>query len=185
MDTPLGSRYVLHDLLGRGAMGQVFRGSVRGSGTPVAVKVLKPELVSDTEVVARFFRERSILTSIDHPNVAKVLDLVVEGETLGIVMELVDGQDLRRYLRARGTLPPARGGVPDQPTAAGPDGRPRRGHRAPRREAGERAGQHDPRPDDPQAHRLRRLPALLWCLADEDDQPDRHPRVHGAGTRRP
>jgi hypothetical protein len=106
VDQPLGSRYVLHELLGRGAMGQVFRGSVRGSGAAVAVKVLKPELVSDTEVVARFFRERSILTSIDHPNVAKVLDLVVEGETLGIVMELVEGQDLRRYLRARGTLPP-------------------------------------------------------------------------------
>ncbi|MGH3288870.1 MAG: serine/threonine-protein kinase, partial [Streptosporangiaceae bacterium] len=107
MDQPLGSRYVLHELLGRGAMGQVFRGTVRGSGAAVAVKVLKPELVSDTEVVARFFRERSILTSIDDPNVAKVLDLVVEGETLGIVMELVEGQDLRRYLRARGTLPPA------------------------------------------------------------------------------
>ena len=106
MDQPLGSRYVLHELLGRGAMGQVFRGTVRGSGAPVAVKVLKPELVSDTEVVARFFRERSILTSIDHPNVAQVLDLVVEGDTLGIVMELVEGQDLRRYLRARGTLPP-------------------------------------------------------------------------------
>jgi Protein kinase domain len=106
VDQPLGSRYVLHELLGRGAMGQVFRGTVRGSGAAVAVKVLKPELVSDTEVVARFFRERSILTSIDDPNVAKVLDLVVEGETLGIVMELVEGQDLRRYLRARGTLPP-------------------------------------------------------------------------------
>jgi len=106
VEQPLGSRYVLHELLGRGAMGQVFRGTVRGSGAPVAVKVLKPELVSDTEVVARFFRERSILTSIDHPNVAKVLDLVVEGDTLGIVMELVEGQDLRRYLRVRGTLPP-------------------------------------------------------------------------------
>jgi tRNA A-37 threonylcarbamoyl transferase component Bud32 len=106
VDQPLGSRYVLHELLGRGAMGQVFRGTVRGSDAAVAVKVLKPELVSDTEVVARFFRERSILTSIDDPNVAKVLDLVVEGDTLGIVMELVEGQDLRRYLRARGTLPP-------------------------------------------------------------------------------
>jgi serine/threonine-protein kinase len=106
MDAPLGSRYVLHELLGRGAMGQVYRGSVRGSGDPVAVKVLKPELVSDTEVVARFFQERSILTSIGHPNVARVLDLVVEGDTLGIVMELVQGQDLRRYLWARGTFPP-------------------------------------------------------------------------------
>jgi Protein kinase domain/Bacterial Ig-like domain (group 2) len=106
VEQPLGSRYLLHDLIGRGAMGQVFRGTVRGSGAPVAVKVLKPELVSDTEVVARFFQERSILTSVNHPNVAKVLDLVVEGDTLGIVMELVEGQDLRRYLRARGTLPP-------------------------------------------------------------------------------
>jgi hypothetical protein len=107
MGQPLGSQYVLHDLLGRGAMGQVFRGSVRESGRPVAVKVLKPELVSDADVVARFFRERMILTSVDHPNVAKVLDLVVEGDMLGIVMELVDGQDLRHYLRARGTLAPA------------------------------------------------------------------------------
>jgi len=106
VEQPLGSRYVLHELLGRGAMGQVFRGTVRGSGAPVAVKVLKPELVSDTQVVARFFQERSILTSVDHPNVTKVLDLVVEGDTLGIVMELVEGQDLRRYLRMRGTLPP-------------------------------------------------------------------------------
>src|SRR5579862_6055050 len=106
VEQPLGSRYLLHELLGRGAMGQVFRGTVRGSGAPVAVKVLKPELVSDTQVVARFFQERSILTSVDHPNVTKVLDLVVEGDTLGIVMELVEGQDLRRYLRMRGTLPP-------------------------------------------------------------------------------
>jgi hypothetical protein len=98
---------MLHNLLGRGAMGQVFRGSVRESGQPVAVKVLKPELVSDPEVVARFFQERLILTSVEHPNVAKVLDLVIEGDTIGIVMELVDGPDLRRYLRQRGTLPPA------------------------------------------------------------------------------
>src|SRR5262252_8101827 len=97
VDQALGSRYVLQGLLGRGAMGQVFRGCVRGSDASVAVKVLKPELVSDPDVVARFFQERSILTSIDHPNVAKVLDLVVEGDTLGIVMELVEGRDLRHY----------------------------------------------------------------------------------------
>ena len=107
VNQPLGSRYVLHDLLGRGAMGQVFRGTVRGSGAAVAVKVLKPELVSDPEVVARFFQERSILTSISHPNVVRVVDLVVEGYTLAIVMELVQGPDLRRFLQARRTLPPA------------------------------------------------------------------------------
>jgi hypothetical protein len=107
MNRPLGSRYILYEALGRGAMGEVFRGTVRSSGAAVAVKLLKPELVSDPEIVGRFVQERSILTSIDHPNVAKVLDLVVEGETLGIVMELVEGQDLRRYLRVHRTLPPA------------------------------------------------------------------------------
>jgi serine/threonine-protein kinase len=87
-------------------MGQVFRGSVREADTPVAVKILKPELVSDPDIVARFFQERSILLSITHPNVVRVLDLVVEGQTLGIVMELVEGQDLRHELLARHTLAP-------------------------------------------------------------------------------
>jgi hypothetical protein len=98
---------VLHEVLGRGAMGQVFAGSIRQDGGPVAVKVLKPELVSDPEVVARFVQERAILMSVSHPNVVRVLDLVVEGETLAIVMELIPGPDLRRHLRDRGTVAPA------------------------------------------------------------------------------
>ena len=43
----------------------------------------------------RFVQEHAILTSIDHPNV-RIVNLVVEGNTLGIVMELVRGKDLRR-----------------------------------------------------------------------------------------
>ena len=107
MDKQLGSGYLLHDPIGRGAMGEVYAGTARESGTPVAVKVLKPELVSDPEVVARFLRERSVLTSITHPNVVHVIDLVAEGGTLAIVMELIRGQDLRHMLRQRHTLPPA------------------------------------------------------------------------------
>ena len=52
----LGSRYVPHDMLGRRAMGEVYHGTVRESGAPVAVKMLKAELVADTEVVSRFVR---------------------------------------------------------------------------------------------------------------------------------
>ncbi len=107
MDELLGSRYVLHEKVGQGGMGQVFRGSVRESGTPVAVKVLKPELVTDPDIVARFFQERSILLSIAHANVVKVIDLVVEGQTLAIVMEFVQGQDLRHELLDKHTLTPA------------------------------------------------------------------------------
>lgn len=107
MATSLGSRYVLHEALGGGAMGQVFAGSTRPTGEPVAIKILRPGLVSDPEVVARFVRERTILMSISDPYVVRVIDMVVEGDTLAIVMELVQGPDLRRQLRDQRTLPPA------------------------------------------------------------------------------
>jgi len=107
VDRQLGGKYLLCEVIGRGAMGQVFSGIVHETGDPVAVKVLRPELVSDPEAVARFIRERQILTSINSPAVVRVIDLVAEGETLAIVMELIRGQDLRRYLRTQVTLPPA------------------------------------------------------------------------------
>jgi Protein kinase domain len=107
VDQQLGGKYLLREVIGRGAMGQVFAGIDQESGEPVAVKVLRPELVSDPEAVARFMRERQILTSIDSPAIVRVIDLVAEGETLAIIMELIRGQDLRRYLRAQVTLPPA------------------------------------------------------------------------------
>ena len=69
MAKSLGSRYVLQEALGRGAMGQVFAGRIRPTGEPVAIKVLRPELVSDPEVVARFVQERTILMSIADPHV--------------------------------------------------------------------------------------------------------------------
>ncbi len=63
--------------------------------------MLRPELSGDPEAVARFLRERSALVGLDHPNIVPIHDLVAEGETLAIVMELVDGPDLRRLLRDR------------------------------------------------------------------------------------
>lgn len=107
MAKSLGSGYILHDALGRGAMGEVFAGSVRATGEPVAIKILRPEFVSDPGVVARFVQERTILMSIADPHVVRVIDLVVEGDTLAIVMELVRGPDLRRQLRSWRTVPPA------------------------------------------------------------------------------
>jgi serine/threonine protein kinase len=104
---PLGSSYVLQDVIGRGAMGQVWRGR-DADGHPLAFKVLRPELTEDPKVVQRFVQERSILTSIRHPNVVSVRDLVVEGDTLAIVMDLVAGGDLREMLSSPRTLPPAR-----------------------------------------------------------------------------
>src|SRR5690242_17478093 len=105
MEKPLGSRYRLGDQLGKGAMGQVFAGSDE-QGKAYAFKVLRDELVDDPELVARFLQERSILVGLRHPNLVGVHDLVVEGETVAIVMDLVSGGDLRGLLNEKKTLLP-------------------------------------------------------------------------------
>lgn len=106
MDRPVGSKYLLEETLGRGASGTVWRARVRDTGEVVAVKVLREELAGDPDVVTRFLRERSLLLRLSHPNLVRVRDLVVEGELLALVMDLIDGPDLRTYLRDNGPLPP-------------------------------------------------------------------------------
>ena len=106
---PVGSKYLLEEPLGRGATGTVWRARVRDeAGEPgertVAIKVLKEELATDPDIVMRFLRERSVLLRLVHPNIVRVRDLVVEGEVLALVMDLVDGPDLHRYLSAQGPL---------------------------------------------------------------------------------
>ncbi|MBF4160283.1 serine/threonine-protein kinase [Nocardioides acrostichi] len=100
----LGSRYELAERLGSGAMGEVWRTWDRTGETWVAAKRLRTELTQDPEIVTRFVQERSILISLDHPNILSVRDLVVEGDDLAIVMDLVEGPSLGDYLRQRGTL---------------------------------------------------------------------------------
>ncbi len=95
-ETPFGSRYLLGEIVGRGAMGKVHRATSRDDEAVFAVKVLRDDLASQPEVVTRFIQERQVLRSVDHPNVVKVHDLVVEGDQLGIVMDFVSDGDLRR-----------------------------------------------------------------------------------------
>src|SRR5437879_1559475 len=97
--------YVLHEVVGWGAVGQVYRATDPGGGQ-AAVKVLRPELAHDPDVGARFLRERRSLGGMDHPRVVKVRDLIEGPGTLAIVTDLVAGPNLRGHL-AGATLPPA------------------------------------------------------------------------------
>lgn len=106
-DSALGASYVLDERIGRGATGEVWRGTDRRSGETIAAKVLHREHLEDDTLVERFVRERSILVGLRHPNVVEVRDLVVEGERLAIVMEFVGGGSLRDTLTERGPLRPA------------------------------------------------------------------------------
>ncbi|MFJ4502311.1 serine/threonine-protein kinase [Streptomyces sp. NPDC088864] len=114
---PVGSKYLLEEPLGRGATGTVWRASQREAagaeaavtgrpGETVAIKVLKEELANDADVVMRFLRERSVLLRLTHPNIVRTRDLVVEGDLLALVMDLIDGPDLHHYLRDNGPLTP-------------------------------------------------------------------------------
>ncbi len=114
---PVGSKYLLEEPLGRGATGTVWRARQREAagqeaavqghpGETVAIKVLKEELANDADVVMRFLRERSVLLRLTHPNIVRTRDLVVEGDLLALVMDLVDGPDLHRYIRDNGPMTP-------------------------------------------------------------------------------
>lgn len=100
----LGSRYQLETELGSGAMGTVWSARDLETGELVAAKILHSHFSADVGIVTRFLQERTFLTALDHPNIVKVRDLVVEGSSLGIVMDLVEGSDVRALLRERATL---------------------------------------------------------------------------------
>ncbi|MEU2302760.1 serine/threonine-protein kinase [Streptomyces antibioticus] len=96
MARKIGSRYTAHQILGRGSAGTVWLGE--GPEGPVAVKLLREDLASDEELVGRFVQERTALLGLEHPNVVSVRDLVVDGNDLALVMDLVRGTDLRTRL---------------------------------------------------------------------------------------
>ncbi|MFC0602149.1 serine/threonine-protein kinase [Streptomyces palmae] len=104
MSRKIGSRYTAHQILGRGSVGTVWLGE--GPEGPVAIKLLREELASDQELVGRFVQERAALLGLDHPNVVGVRDLVVDGNDLALVMDLVRGTDLRTRLERERRLAP-------------------------------------------------------------------------------
>ena len=101
----LSGRYRLIEIIGRGGMGAVYRAHHILMDKPVAVKVLRQELASDTEAVARFHREARSASRLDHEHIIRVSDF---GQTddglLFLIMELLDGENLAEVVR-RGPLP--------------------------------------------------------------------------------
>ncbi len=100
----LGDRYQLQDPIGRGDTAHIYRGRDLHMDRVVAVKVLREVYNTDPKFVTRFQREAKAASVLQHPNIVQVYDY---GQTEGkyyIIMELVEGTDLRRYLRSRGVL---------------------------------------------------------------------------------
>jgi len=102
----LGGRYRLGNVLGQGGMAVVYRAEDLRLGRTVAVKVLREALGTEEELLERFRREARAAAKLSHPNIITVFDVGQDGASNYIVMEYVEGSDLRELIREQGALPP-------------------------------------------------------------------------------
>jgi eukaryotic-like serine/threonine-protein kinase len=104
----LDGQYQIEALLGKGGMGAVFRARHILLGDRVAIKVLPPEMRSNSEWLRRFQREGQAARRFRHPNAVTVYDLRTSADgTIYLVMEYVEGATLDAELKKRGRFSPA------------------------------------------------------------------------------
>lgn len=88
----------IEELLGRGGMGAVYRARQKSLDRPVALKILPPEIASRPGFADRFAREAQALARLSHPNIVTVFDFGQSGPYAFLVMEHIDGVNLRQVL---------------------------------------------------------------------------------------
>ena len=96
MSSPLAAGTVvggfcIGSLLGEGAMGSVYLATEVSSGTPIALKILAPELARDERFRQRFLRESQLAASLEHPNIVRTLAYGEQESLLYLAMAYVDG----------------------------------------------------------------------------------------------
>jgi serine/threonine-protein kinase len=94
-------RYEIVSALGTGGMGEVYRARDPRLGRDVAIKVLPTTLASDPDAMTRFRHEARAVAALSHPNIVAIYDVGEEGATAYVVLELLEGETVRRFL-ARG-----------------------------------------------------------------------------------
>ena len=102
--TVLGNRYEILRKIGDGGMAFVYQARDKLLNRIVAVKVLRPEFVDDQEFLVKFKREAEAVASLSHPNIVNVYDVGEDGKVHYIVMEYVDGQNLKEIIQDEGRL---------------------------------------------------------------------------------
>lgn len=101
----LGQRYEILKLLGQGGMGAVYKARDREVDQLVALKVIRPDLASNYEIIARFKQELILARQVTHKNVVRIYDLADVDGVKFITMEYVEGEDLRSVIHEKSKLP--------------------------------------------------------------------------------
>lgn len=100
----LGDRYRIIDTLGEGGMANVYLAEDIILQRKVAVKILRLDLQKEPQTLARFQREALATSELSHPNIVMVLDVGTDHGLPYMVMEYVDGPDLKEYIRVNSPL---------------------------------------------------------------------------------
>jgi serine/threonine protein kinase len=108
MNQVLADRYQLDVEIARGAAGVVHRARDLILDESVAVKILHADAAAEPAVATAFLDEAEVLSELNHPSIVRPRDLLVEGTFMALVMDLVDGVDLRRAIMDDGPLSPRR-----------------------------------------------------------------------------
>jgi len=101
----LADKYMVVKRIGSGAMGNIYKAAHIDLGKTMVIKVLHEHLVSDDTQVKRFKREAKAASMLNHPNIVQVYDFGHTPDGLAyIVMEFIEGEDLRQILFTEGSL---------------------------------------------------------------------------------
>lgn len=99
--------YEIREQLHRGGQGIIYRALQIATGRQVVVKVIRPELLSDARAVQRFRLEGRAAARLQHPNIVTLFDMGQEGGVHFLIMEFIDGLDLRSWVQRFGPMPAA------------------------------------------------------------------------------
>ncbi|MDE2635027.1 MAG: protein kinase [Chloroflexota bacterium] len=104
-ETLLNQRYELVAQQGSGGLSVIYRALDRKLGRIVALKILRPNLTKEPAFLEKFQQEARFVAMMSHPNIVTVHDVGSDGATHYIVMEMIEGNDLKKLIKARGGLP--------------------------------------------------------------------------------
>lgn len=103
--TMLDGRYEILELIGKGGMANVYKALCHKLHRYDAIKILHEDMIANKELRKRFLAESHAVAMLSHPNIVSVYDVGHSDELEYIVMELVDGVSLKRYMQYKEILP--------------------------------------------------------------------------------
>ncbi|MGI8669464.1 MAG: protein kinase domain-containing protein [Aridibacter sp.] len=100
----LAGKYEIEEMLRESDMGRVYRGKHLLMEKPVTIKILSPALAVDENIVEQFSVEARTISRLSHPNILNVTDFGKDDETVFIVMENIEGENLKELIKRNGAF---------------------------------------------------------------------------------